>query len=585
MVIFRYIRGITCSCLILLLLLGSLLIGWLLFALATPAWAQALPAHDIVLISDHSLSNWQCDDGPGTDPQQLRVQAVQLFINYLGADAHNARFRLALFHFGGEVSQVAPLTDLGDEAMRRQLAQVAADPQPIPWTDQLAALRSAHELLRTTGDLASRRTIILLTDGDPQFPRHRLFESNTYRQDLYTLAAQFANDEADLFVVHLTNPESPCSQRALAEWVTLWAELAQTTPRGALYTATKASDLLPIYHAIVRDLSVRDTGNVAASQPLLDDEPLRGGEPLIIDVMVEGPLTSMTFIILKQDPTALVQVDGPASAMLEVNARRVTVTGAHSRQEIWRFEDPLPGRWRVILTGEGTVTVWQDRIWPAFTPTATQTATSLPTNTPPPSPTATSTPRPTFTSTPTLTPTATDSPTATPSNTSTSTPSATPTPTQAATNTPLPPTAPATPMTPQETTGRSPWWTLLFGFGLVVLVGIVGSMAWLPNGPYLTGQLLFLTAPDEGLLPLPLELGGQRLKQIVIGAKGRDGWRLMYWSGAFRITIDRQRQILLSPESGDVSVNSIPARGVMPLQHGDIIDAGPYRLRYENLLL
>ncbi|RIK56865.1 MAG: hypothetical protein DCC57_02645, partial [Chloroflexi bacterium] len=145
------------------------------------------PIYDIVLVIDQSGSMWDCG-GQGTDPDQLRVDAAHLFINYLGADAGSSRYRLALLHFGGTTRLMAPLTELRDTAAREQLIIAASNPEPIGWTNPLAALQTARDLLHDGALPGSRRVVLLMTDGEPAWPAGQPLPPNRPTSSLSTCA-------------------------------------------------------------------------------------------------------------------------------------------------------------------------------------------------------------------------------------------------------------------------------------------------------------------------------------------------------------------------------------------------------------
>ena len=254
---------------------------------SSPLQATDAPTYDVVLLSDQSLSMWDCD-GQGSDPKLLRVDATHLFLNYLGADSNNERFRIGLVHFGGEAHQMAPLTDISDAAVRQRLIDVASDPEPIPWTNQLIALEEAQRMFEQSGQLDSRRVVVLLTDGEPIAADNSPIDKERYSRALRNLAGEYSQQAIDLFIIQLANPNTTCNQRVIAEWMTLWQEVAATTPQGEVHTAGAAADLLPIYHAIVRDLIVRDTGHATDSRALVDAESLAPGEEMLVHVPVQG---------------------------------------------------------------------------------------------------------------------------------------------------------------------------------------------------------------------------------------------------------------------------------------------------------
>lgn len=606
MFIVRFAQKMTCGCLFLVVLVVALIFLALGFLLAEQASAAPLSANtqapagqvdaptpapllDIVLVSDQSVSMWDCD-GVGSDPELLRVDAVHLFVNYLGADSSNQRFRLGLVHFGGEARELAPLTNISTAAMRGQLAQVAADPQPIPWTDPLEALQLARTMLDTTGQPESRRIIVLLTDGEPAWPDDAPLNADLYKALLRGLAQTLASEQTALYVVQLTNPNTSCNQRMMAEWQPVWQEVVATAGDGAIQTATRAADLLPIYHTIVRDLIVRDTGDMAQSQPLVEAQPLPEREPFTVTVPVDLPLTSMTLVILKEQPETRVAVFSPQGAVERSNAAAVTVTGDGGKQEVWRVTTPVQGVWQVVLLGQGEVTVWQDRVMPLPTPTPLPTHTPAVTPTPSPTitPTPTASPTATPTASPTSTPTATASPTAMPTATPTPTvtASATPTSTATATNTPTATPAPAPPVTTQQS--QTPWWSFLLGGVFVVsAVAIGGMVAISSRSARLSGELTPVRTPDAA------RIGGEmiaadlsRMRGLALGAKGKGQWRLPGWNGSARLEAAGGGQTRLTPArmDGSVLLNDAPLFRPAILHDGDHVTLGEYRFRYDNLL-
>lgn len=572
-----------CGCFTwLLLALLLILLGWYLRGTAGAAQGVTPPANqDVVLVSDQSLSMFTCD-GVGTDPDLLRVDAVNLFAGYLGADGEPGRYRLGLIHFGGKVQPMAPLTDIGDSAMRQQLAAVAANPEPIPWTDQRLALQAASQLLAAEGRPDSQRTIILLTDGQPAWGEDVVRSVDGYRADLRQMAAQLAAEGVSLYIVHLSNPMTSCSQQVEAEWLTLWHELATTTPKGQLYTATGPRNLLDVYLDIVRQLVGVPEGDMVAS-----GTTLTGAGSVSVPVTVTQPLERMTLVVWKAQPDARVAVWTPQGVLLSPDGAQVRVTGREvgSRQEVWRIEGPEMGQWTVELTGNGDVMVWQDRVpAPTPTPTATPTVTSTPTATA--TATATATPTATATATPTQTAAATATPTETatplPTSTETPLPTATATETSAPTATPTATHTP-TPALPEDPPQRRVWWPWAAG-----LLSVLGAVVFVvrPRPVYLSGQLVPMDGPVDELPPLPIDLGSGRRREFRLGAGAKEArWRLSGWEGAARLYTSRDGQILLTVERGNVNLNNAPVHQARPLVDGDILQMGPYRLRYDNLLL
>lgn len=572
---FKSLRQRSCGCCLLLVLLFLLLVAGLVFLIVRAASAESElpPAYDVVLVSDQSTSMWDCD-GIGTDPELLRVDATRLFINTLGADS-GARYRLALLHFGGEVAQVAPLTDLADAAARQALIEAASHPQPMRWTDHLLALQAAGGLLQAAGQPGSQRLIVLLTDGEPAPMPSTGYDDTRYLAALQAEAAVLAQQGTTLAIVALTDTRTSCGRHAAADWLGHWAELAETTPGGALYTASQAEDLLPVYHAIVRGLTGAAQG---ASSPT--SATLLAGRPLTVTVPVTEPLASVILTIWKADPTTTVQVIDPAGSVIAADQPGVTVAGRGptARDEVWRVAQPQQGVWQVALSGLGRVSVWQDRI---PLPTATPSATASPTSAASPTPTATASPTAAPTVTPAPTPSATATrvalglpriiiSTATPKPTASLTPTASPTARHGDT-----PSAPPS--------GHLPLWPFLIG-GALGISGLAGLLIVRKQGPFLTGQLAPIAVPADSTLVMPRDLGSERRRRVYLGQRGEREWRLTGWPGTVRLTVEGRRSVNISPVAGEIMLNGQALHRPTPLEDGAVIGCGAYQIRYENLL-
>jgi len=552
------IKRRSCGCCLLIVLAFLALIAGLfwLAVRAARAATEGPPAREIVLAIDHSPSMWDCD-GVGTDPQMLRVDAARLFVQYLGADGR-APHRLAVLHFGGEVEQVAGLTDLADPQGRARLLEAVSQARPIRWTDQRLALEAARKLLAETGTAGSRRLIVLLTDGEPApIPRPGADVSEAgYLKKLTETAAALAQEGTTLAVVLLSDVSTSCGRAVAANWVERWAQLAEQTPGGSLYTANQADELLPIYHAIVRELAGAE-GAAAAANAIL-----RPGEPLVVPVPVDGAVAGLVITVWKAEAATTAELRDPAGRPATADHAGVTVTGGSgSREQVWRVNRPQVGLWQVVLNGRGRVSVWHDRIiaTPTSTNTATNTATNTPTNTP--------------------TNTATNTPTATATNTTTPTPTNTTMP--MATDTPMPPAA-AGSAEQGEAAGPPRWpWALAGGAMAAGAIALIGARR---RGPYLAGQLTPLDAPAEAGLLLPLDLGRPRRRRVTLGRGGQGEWRLPGWSGSIRLDADRGGNAVLVPVAGEVTVDGRPVGRPLPLADGAVIGCGAYRIRYENLL-
>ena len=129
---------------------------------------------------------------------------------------------------------------------------------------------------------------------------------------------------------------------------------------------------------------------------------------------------------------------------------------------------------------------------------------------------------------------------------------------------------------------------------MLLLIG-GGALVWRRrNGHFLTGQLIVISGPDPSLLPLPYDLGRQRRRHFYLGRQGRGEWRLSGWLGSASLRINAQGAVTLMPGpqsqgpadvANKLTLNEATLHQAIALQDGDIIGCGPYRIRYENLLL
>jgi Mg-chelatase subunit ChlD len=549
--------GRSCGCCLVIVLAAILLAAGLLFLAVRAARAEeGAPANEVVLVSDQSPSMWDCD-GIGTDPDMLRVDAARLFINYLGADS-SARHRLALLHFGGAVEQIAPLTDLGDEAARRQLTEAAGQARPIRWTDPLAALRQAGKMLQVTGQPGSRRLIVLMTDGLPTPPgaSDTAAGMDGYYDEMRAEMDSLTRAGVTLAVVLLSDRSTSCGREVADAWQDRWATLAARTPHGDLYTAETAADLLPMYHAIVREWTGAAAGSAASHSTLLKPE-----EPWIVALPVETDLSGMILTIWKHDPSTLVEVTDPWGKVMRHDAAGVTVAGrpGQSREEVWRIERPQLGLWHVTLTGRGRVSVWYD-IRPLPTPQPTHTSTAAP------SATATLAPSPTAATASGAAPTTPPEPTATAR------------PEAAATDL----NGASTPMEPAGFHyGR---WLALMGGSLLLISGGALRVAGHRRRNYLTGRLVALSGLTGEALPTPRELDAEHARTVVLGVGDAGEWQLAGWQGTVRLESAARGEATLIPVLGEVRLNDQPLVHATLLADGDVIACGAYRIRYENLL-
>jgi hypothetical protein len=128
-----------------------------------------------------------------------------------------------------------------------------------------------------------------------------------------------------------------------------------------------------------------------------------------------------------------------------------------------------------------------------------------------------------------------------------------------------------------------PAWPLWAGGGTLGLATL-GLLALRRSGPYLTGQLAPVAVPAGSPLAQPRDLSHERRRQVILGRRGEQAWRLEGWSGAVRLTAANRRSVTISPVAGEATLDGWPLRQPTALADGVLIGCGEYQIRYENLL-
>ncbi len=569
-------RRVTGCCLIFVLgiLLACGLLFGLSFLLVQLAVAQTTETpQEVLLLIDNSNSMFE-KDGPGSDPNLLRIQAARLFITYLGVDSGGVLHRLGVIFFGGEARLVAPLTTLADDARRDELIDLIDNPERMAWTNPQAALELAEQTFRHSRTSGSR-AVVLLTDGKPEWtttPTEQEMTQTIAR--LRTVAGRFAAQNIPLFIILLQNSTTEADPEIEQRYIPLWQDMAAMTPTGRFYRARHSDALLDIYHNIVVTLTDRQTAGVVLQTQVQTQT--------IQQLWVEPNLQQVTFVIRKSDPALQVELVRPDERPVNPAEAGVQYGGrlGQSLEEIWSINQPPPGVWTVRINGRGTVTLWKDFYPAPATPTVTPSPTATLTPTATPRPSATATP------TPTLTPTSTTPPAV-----------AKPVPTLQPTGRPTSlPTATA-PATGSVSNGPLIRWVVWPS-----LVLVVGGAGWYwrhthQTQPLLSGTLRRVTAPNQvgpaATERIDLDTTGRR--DITLGPDPKAYLHLPDLPEAPTPTIrlvarlgpDHQLGVsLLVPETNEarpVLVNKMPVQREWLLQDGDVITMGAYRFKYENL--
>jgi len=553
-----------CIWLIVILILAIVFACMILGVFATSQVSAIAPGYDVMLVVDQSPSLWD-KDGVGSDPDMLRLSAVNLFLTYLGADDQQAMHRVGVIYFGGNADLIVPLTTLNQKT-RQDIQAVIADPTPIPWTDPLEALLLAETELVKAKAPDRHGAIVLLTDGEPVIPDDSPGGMEAYKSHIDEAVQSLHEQGISLYVILLENPSAD-NDSISSIWAPFWKEMTSKTPRGAFFLALEAQDLMNIYHEIVVGVAGRQAGPQIATRRVSHRETISFTVP-------EG-LSSMTITAWKSDPDMNVlfyRPDGQRVGLTDQDLHYVGSPGL-SHEDVWRFQEPVPGVWESEIVGEGLLTLWMDITKASPTPTPTPTPTVTPTISPTATrtPMSTATPRPTMDAKDVLVPLVVAQPTITPS----------PTPTRSIYssegNSYLPITDPITKGV-----------IITMGIFLVVFSGALlkTKVAFQSAGVPLEGKLIVLEAPEDADLPHIIDLSSGSKVEIALGgdSRGSDIY-LSGWNGRMILSAfekDGEVYVLLVTEKGKVIVNTYPTQQKV-LKDGDEIELDGYRFRFSHL--
>ena len=530
-----------------------------IFAVSRTA-ATSPKGYDVMLVVDQSPSLWD-RDGIGSDPAMLRLSAVNIFLTYLGTDDQQATHRIGVIYFGGNADLIVPLTTL-DQETRQDVRTAIADPTPIPWTDPLEALLLAETELANAQSPDRHGAIVLLTDGEPVISDDSPGAMEAYKRHIDETVQSLQKQGISLYIVLLENPAADNSAIE-SIWAPFWKEMTSKTPRGAFFLAPKAQDLMNIYHEIVVGIAGGQAGPQIATRRVSQRE-------VLLFTIPKG-LSSMTITAWKSDPSMTVLFYRPDGQRVELTDQGLHYAGApgQSHEDVWRFQNPVPGKWKSEIVGDGLVTLWLDTTKASPTPTATHTT----------SPTATRTPTPIATSRPTPTykgvsaPIVATSPTFTPS----------PTPTPARSLYSNGETS-YLPITDPITKGV----IITMGIFMIVFSGVFlkTKAGFQSKGVPLEGRLIVLRSPKGSDLPHIIDLSSKGKDDITLGGEGESNdIYLPGWSGNMILKAHEEEgevYIVLATEKGRVIVNTYPTQQKV-LKDGDEIEVGGYRFRFSHL--
>ncbi len=302
---------------------------WTVITVHAQSTPNTAPNLDVILLIDNSGSMQT------SDPEQLRIRATQFLLDYLSANTTSqpANYRAGLANFGGEIGDTFTLRLLPDDTLRNNLRA-----ERIEGTEFTAPLRFAINEFRLKSDPATRKVILLVTDGQPGPEGEALagVELQDYFDDqLAPMVGELQNLNVELFVLAIGDAQQDRDK---------WRNLI-----GDNYIPIEATtDLNNIFYNLVGQLM----GLAVLPGQLL---------PTDLTVQVEPLLEHLTFSFVKSDPTAAISLTDPDGNVLTPTIQSDTDT----YHQIYSIVNPPAGNWQIQRRGAGTVEYWIDRRYPA----------------------------------------------------------------------------------------------------------------------------------------------------------------------------------------------------------------------------
>lgn len=282
-----------------------------------PAQPRAVDGLCVVLLIDDSGSM------KSSDPALLRYQGARLFISLL-----DETDRVGVVHFSGTARR-------GTDGLRQisdlDLQQALQPQAPDGFTDFLAVLQEADDLLEDEDCQPGLRRIILLTDGKPELPGG--IPANYESQTL--LQAQALNSPV-ISIALTPQAESP-----------LLHQLAGQFTGGQVIPARTASDLLDAYLQVLsafKAISIHGTGALELPGPV----------SFVLDPALTPYLQRAVFVAA--GPSGLqASLTAPGGATCAGECLALSSQGAGFSTFV--VDSPTPGNWQVSLWGKGKAAV------------------------------------------------------------------------------------------------------------------------------------------------------------------------------------------------------------------------------------
>ncbi|MGB9877930.1 MAG: vWA domain-containing protein, partial [bacterium] len=305
---------------------------FLIFLLSTILLKGEEPfAIDCLLLIDQSGSM------KDTDPHNIRISAAQHFVDLLSQDySKKIPHHLGIVNFGDQPPKSTPLQPLSPEGA--QYLKGELKPMDLGNTSFISALKAAkEEFSRQRGE--RQRVVVILTDGEPDDARKLSIK------EYFSEIEKFVNSEMKDVLLYVILVD--VKDRFWKQDKPFWDKI--TGNRVRLLRSMDEVQVEKVYTDIGANL-------LRAQAPIWDFIPPEGKE-----IDVEPYLEKITFVILKENKKARVEIIQPGGKALSEKEKNVKHTpptkGFNIWREIYTVMEPVPGKWKYKLSGKGKVEI------------------------------------------------------------------------------------------------------------------------------------------------------------------------------------------------------------------------------------
>lgn len=299
--------------------------------------------------------------GTGTDPLNLRFEAVQYALDTLGQYrltlAADVPMRMAVVNFGDSADvndiargwfDIAPTSDQSTWDVTRATLQDALsadafrarnDPDHLGNTNFAAAFTAAQQLFASIPDAPNAprlRVVVLLTDGAPcvpaQFDCENLSQQQRYFDSLTQQVQQaFPTHSHRVYVLALDT-----SGGFWSVWESRWQQIAGATERATRVETSQqvGVSFLNILVEVMRLIRGGEQGDV---------QRLESGQN---NITLPPYLREVRISIFKSTASpGLLSVNRPDNVVLLEGDPSLIITNRDRPIEVWTIKDPQPGVW------------------------------------------------------------------------------------------------------------------------------------------------------------------------------------------------------------------------------------------------